>query len=68
MRTLRTPLDYNVDDRVQLVVIEACYITDTYAWFLNQNVYSSFEIGDICISESAGMGKSTLAYTAVKAL
>ncbi|KAH7141733.1 hypothetical protein EDB81DRAFT_760586 [Dactylonectria macrodidyma] len=51
--------------------IQLAYIDRTHTWFRVQNVYSDFEVGKVrllWVSGPAGMGKSTLAYTVVKAL
>ncbi|KAJ3545081.1 hypothetical protein NM208_g2690 [Fusarium decemcellulare] len=71
MRTLETLLDYNLDDETDFTSIESHYIDRTYSWFRTQDVYSDFEIGKVrllWLLGPAGMGKSTLAYTIVKAL
>ena len=71
MRALQTSLNCDLDDKVHLAEIEAHYINGTYSWFLEQDVYTEFEAGNVpClwVSGSAGMGKSTLAYSVVKAL
>ncbi|SPO05139.1 uncharacterized protein DNG_07825 [Cephalotrichum gorgonifer] len=71
MRTLETLLAYNVDDKAHLAEIENHYVNGTYGWFREQEVYDEFEAGSVpllCVSGPPGMGKSTLAYTVVKAL
>ncbi|KAF4466083.1 hypothetical protein FALBO_7062, partial [Fusarium albosuccineum] len=72
MRTLETLLDYNLDDKTDFASIESHYIDRTYYnWFRTQDVYNDFEIGKVrllWLLGPAGMGKSTLAYTIVKAL
>lgn len=71
MRALQTSLKCEPDDKVHLAELEAHYINGTYAWFLEQEVYTEFEAGNVpnlWVSGPAGMGKSTLAYSVVKAL
>lgn len=71
MRTLETFLDYNLDDKVDLMSLEGHYIDGTYTWFRTEEVFHDFEIGKsrhLWLSGRAGMGKSMLAYTVIKAL
>ena len=71
MRTLEALLNYKLDDETDFMSIESHYIDGTYSWFRTQKAYNDFEAGKVqllWLSGPAGMGKSTLAYTIVKAL
>ncbi|PKS12614.1 hypothetical protein jhhlp_000822 [Lomentospora prolificans] len=71
IRTLAKLLSCNLDDRTQLMEIETTYVNGTYKWFRDQETYSEFEAGNsrlLSVEAPAGMGKSTLSYTVVKAL
>lgn len=71
MKALQTSLDFELDDKVHLAEIETHYVNGTYSWFLEEEVYTEFEAGNVpnlWVSGAAGMGKSTMAYSVVKAL
>ncbi|MBE3041805.1 AAA family ATPase [Candidatus Bathyarchaeota archaeon] len=71
MRALETHLNYSLDDKVDLADLESHYAEGTCIWFRSQKSYIEFEAGNtrlLWLSGPAGMGKSTLAYTVVKAL
>ncbi|SPO01191.1 uncharacterized protein DNG_03938 [Cephalotrichum gorgonifer] len=71
MRTLETILQYDLDNRADLTDIEAHHLDGTCSWVPAQAEFSDFKAGKVpllWVSGPAGIGKSTLAYTAVKAL
>lgn len=71
MRILDEAFDHIPEGKGSLAAFESYYIKGTCDWFRAQDVYMGIETGNVRllrVSGPAGMGKSTLAYTVVKAL